>query len=329
MKSALDSSEDQVASHRAFQVLEQAVSRNRLAQSVLLHGDDLETLEIAGRALAARLLGVDVARLSQHPDLFLLRTRGKARQINIGSGRERVQGEWPPNTMRRFLHDIHLSPRAGDRKVGMVVEADRMNDSTANAFLKTLEEPPADTTLFLLTTRPYDLLDTIRSRCLNFKLPTESSHMEDPTWSGWCRDYCAWLEAVAAKPTDRRAVAHAVLAVYGLIERFELVLKARAARSWKTFQESLPDHLAEDELLALEAGLAKSMRQQLFAEIELQTRNFAIGNQHRHPSASFRPLSRAVESLEHLYWLVDRINLQETTALEAFLLSSMRLWAGR
>ena len=47
----------------------------------------------------------------------------------------------------------------------VIYEADRMNLSAANIFLKTLEEPTASTTILLLTTRPYSLLPTIRSRC--------------------------------------------------------------------------------------------------------------------------------------------------------------------
>ena len=47
-----------------------------------------------------------------------------------------------------------VSPAIARRKVGIIYEADRMNEATSNAFLKTLEEPPGLTTLLLLTTRP-------------------------------------------------------------------------------------------------------------------------------------------------------------------------------
>ena len=45
-----------------------------------------------------------------------------------------------------------------------------MRKEAANAFLKTLEEPPAGTFLFLLTTRPYSILPTIRSRTIVVRL---------------------------------------------------------------------------------------------------------------------------------------------------------------
>ena len=47
----------------------------------------------------------------------------------------------------------------------ILLEAERLNEESANKLLKTLEEPPASTTMVLVTSSPDDLLDTIRSRC--------------------------------------------------------------------------------------------------------------------------------------------------------------------
>ncbi|MGB3406693.1 MAG: DNA polymerase III subunit delta', partial [Jannaschia sp.] len=54
---------------------------------------------------------------------------------------------------------------AGGRRVVIVDAADDLNPSAANALLKLLEEPPARTTLLLVTHQPARLLPTIRSRC--------------------------------------------------------------------------------------------------------------------------------------------------------------------
>ena len=60
----------------------------------------------------------------------------------------------------------------GDRvRVVIIAEADRMNDSAANAFLKTLEEVPPNTYFILTTSSREKLLQTIRSRCLSIHLP--------------------------------------------------------------------------------------------------------------------------------------------------------------
>ncbi|MFC1736887.1 ATP-binding protein, partial [Candidatus Hydrogenedentota bacterium] len=51
------------------------------------------------------------------------------------------------------------------KKVYLIIEADRMNDAAANSLLKTLEEPPPNSVLILVTSNPSGLLYTIRSRC--------------------------------------------------------------------------------------------------------------------------------------------------------------------
>ena len=173
---------------RAVDVLERSLAQNRLGHGILLHGESQDYLEEIVRAIAATLLETDRDPFD-HPDCFILRPAGKARMIKIGSESDRTGGEWPKNSMRRLVIDIQKTANQGGRKVGIVFEADRMNVQSANAFLKTLEEPPAGTTLFLLTSRPYDLLDTIRSRCLNFRIPAGVEGIAHPDWAEWTKDY--------------------------------------------------------------------------------------------------------------------------------------------
>ena len=84
------------------------------------------------------------------------------------------------NSMRR-LSTTYKTANQGAVRSRIVYEADRMNHQSANV-LKTLEEPAAGSTLFLITCCPYDLLDTIRSRCLNFKIPIENAEHMHPEW---------------------------------------------------------------------------------------------------------------------------------------------------
>ncbi|HVY54595.1 MAG TPA: DNA polymerase III subunit delta' C-terminal domain-containing protein, partial [Thermodesulfobacteriota bacterium] len=60
---------------------------------------------------------------------------------------------------------LYLKPFEGRFKIVIVDEAERMNHSAQNAFLKTLEEPPRDSVIILLSSRPGTLLPTLRSRC--------------------------------------------------------------------------------------------------------------------------------------------------------------------
>ena len=135
---------------RAVNVLERSLAQGRLGHSILLHGENPEPLEAIVRAIASVLLETERDPF-EHPDCFILRPQGKARMIKIGSESERKDGDWPRNSMRRLVIDMQKSSNQGGRKVGIIFEADRMNTASANAFLKTLEEPADGTTFFLLT----------------------------------------------------------------------------------------------------------------------------------------------------------------------------------
>ena len=187
---------------RAVEVLERSLAQNRLGHGILLHGESLASLESIVRAIAAYLLKTQRDPF-EHPDCFILRPGGKARLIKVGKSEE-------ANSMRKLVVDIAKSSNQGGRKVGVVVDADRMNAASANAFLKTLEEPPPGTTLFLLTTRPYDLLDTIRSRCLNFRIPAELETIQHPDWEKWVVDYREWMGRLLNGP-NKQTVPHIMM----------------------------------------------------------------------------------------------------------------------
>lgn len=68
--------------------------------------------------------------------------------------------------LRELLQAMHLKAVAAPYKVAIIAGADRMNEEAANAFLKTLEEPPPRSVLILLTAEPQRLLETVLSRCL-------------------------------------------------------------------------------------------------------------------------------------------------------------------
>lgn len=299
---------------RPMQALMRALDKGRLAHALLLHGDNLEAIEEVAYVLAGALLG-NTENAAVHPDFFALRPSNKMRQIGIGD-------------TRRLIRRIQHSPYQADRKVAVVFEVDRMNNSSANAFLKTLEEPPADTTILLLSTRPYDLLDTIRSRCFHFRLPAYLDRMPQEEWRVWLDDYRAWLGRLygGAGLKDQRA--DLVMSVFGLITRFQALLNQFGEDAWEIEKAKLPEDLNEEEIEALEAGVRKGIRHRLFAEIEMDTGLFARqagGDGSSYPS---RQLIRAVTGLEHVNRLLA-LNLKETVALEHFLLGSLRAWAVR
>jgi len=80
------------------------------------------------------------------------------------------KGEIRVDEIRRIEEAVSLAPYEGKRKVVIVDDAETMNPSAANAFLKTLEEPPPQSIIILISASPDRLPETIRSRCsrLNF-----------------------------------------------------------------------------------------------------------------------------------------------------------------
>src|SRR5688572_23699021 len=102
----------------AVAVIEQAISRQRLSHSLLLHGDDLETLAAVASGIADRLLNGESGKRAaatfppdQHPDSFALRPAGKMRQISADSTRD-------------LINKIQVSPAVAPRKVATLYEVD-------------------------------------------------------------------------------------------------------------------------------------------------------------------------------------------------------------
>lgn len=138
-------------------VIHDAIAANRLTHALLLKGRNLEALVRMAHEVAGRILGTPVDKVEGHADFFLLRPTNKMRQINVVNTRE-------------LIRLIQHSPSQGSRKVALVMEVDRMNREAANAFLKTLEEPPDKTIFLLLCENPQSLLPTLVSRCQRIDL---------------------------------------------------------------------------------------------------------------------------------------------------------------
>ncbi|WP_420569529.1 DNA polymerase III subunit delta' [Thalassovita sp.] len=107
------------------------------------------------------------------PGLFLLRRGGAGsteadREKNLNDGK--FAAEIRVDEVRKLANFFHMSASDGGRRVVIVDAADEMNVQAANALLKMLEEPPANTTLLLVCHQPTRILPTIRSRCRELRL---------------------------------------------------------------------------------------------------------------------------------------------------------------
>jgi DNA polymerase III subunit delta' len=110
-------------------------------------------------------------RAGNHPDLHVVRCDDDAKQVKV-------------DQIRDLITTLVLTSYRGGCKVAIVEDAELLNVNAANALLKTLEEPTADTHIFLVATPAHRLPATIASRCRRFRLRAPPKD-----------DAMAWLEA--------------------------------------------------------------------------------------------------------------------------------------
>jgi len=304
----------------AVSVIERAIERRRLSHSLLLAGDDPEVLASAALALADRLLNRGAGYPSpyppeRHPDCFLVRPSGRSRSITAPA-------------IRDLIGLINVSPSVSQYKVVVLHDADRMNAAAANILLKTLEEPPANTTLLLLTARPHALLPTIRSRVLHFRFPGLSAAVPAEGWEAWIADYRAWLELLGQGVAAGRSAAEGIFGLYGLVARFGSMLDKASALETTRRKALLPEATDDDEVAAIEVEISVGLRMRMFAGIEAATRAHSLKLLASGDNEARRPLIASTDALERAAGLL-RVNLNESAALEDFLLASLRVWTRR
>ncbi len=140
----------------AFSLLAASHANNRLAHAYLITGPEGS----GTRELALRLTGLIVGRREKplsHPDVHTAEPESKSRRIVV-------------EQMRDMERQLQMCSSAGGRKVAVIFDADRLQEQAANAFLKTLEEPPPGSHLLLVTSNPDQLLETVVSRCIEVTL---------------------------------------------------------------------------------------------------------------------------------------------------------------
>lgn len=96
-----------------------------------------------------------------HPDLLEVGLPEGKSEIPI----DLIVGKGDQRGKEGLLHELSLRPMAGVRRIAILDHAEKLNISSANALLKTLEEPPDNAIIILITSDLELMLDTIRSRC--------------------------------------------------------------------------------------------------------------------------------------------------------------------
>jgi DNA polymerase-3 subunit delta' len=134
---------------RALRLLEAAIAAP--AHAYLLTGPAGSGKRRYADRFAAALLDSPPHRIESrtHPDLFVLEPEGQGILIEGA---------------RRLRRDLHLRPFEADRRVYLILDAHLLRDESANALLKSLEEPPAYGVFILVSDHAERMLPTIRSR---------------------------------------------------------------------------------------------------------------------------------------------------------------------
>ena len=184
----------------ALDLFRQAYAQDRLAHAYLIAGP----FGSGKRKLAAGLCEIVHGATPEpfkHSDVQVVEPESKSRRIVVAQVRE-------------LERSLHMRSFRGGRKVGLIFDADRLVEAASNAFLKTLEEPPDESLLLLLTSMPELLPETILSRCIEVPLRSTDS----PERSSGELRLVAALQAYSAHSRPE------IPQVFGLVREFLDVL---------------------------------------------------------------------------------------------------------
>lgn len=192
--------------------------------------------------------------VSSHPDLHVIR-KERAEESSIKELRDRKQTNIPLDLLRELMiggtvgdgksfdSPVWRSAYLGHHKVFIIDEAELLDPYGQNALLKTLEEPPPGTYMFLVTTQEERLLPTIRSRCQRVAFRT----LDAPSMRAWFERFAvpaderAWLAEFSDGAPGTAELAHK----HGLRAWSDELLPRFAAVEAGKFDAGLADRLAE------------------------------------------------------------------------------------
>ena len=304
--------------------LRRAHAAGRLGHAYLLIGDEGAGFDLAA-GIAALVVRAGPDGALSHQDVYVVEPESKVRRILIEQVRELE------NALRLRASAV------GGRKVGIIRQADRINTQAANAFLKTLEEPPADSLLLLVSSLPESLPETILSRCIKVVLQTVGGVPASP-------EDAALGELLAGFARERAAGPGSLPAAYGLLREFTGLLAAARARlqegadgaleaeetryaqttdgAWLAEREAYHKSLVEARYVAARARLVEGLARWWGDVLRCQTTGGGDGTPGVAALAqrlSTPEVLRRLVTVEELRENMDR-NIQEALALEvAFL----------
>lgn len=276
----------------------------QMAHAYIVKGPDRGELMSLARTLAARAncLAPEEERpcgscenchrlfAGIYEDWFYLEPQGAGNLIRISQ-------------IRQLREDLSVKARAGRLKIGVLSQAHRMQEASQNCLLKTLEEPPEDSLILLLTDRPQDLLPTVLSRCQVLTAGGEAA-------------------AVAREDMELAAESLAAIRRDGLAAVFERAEFVQGSR-----KKALPEFLTALELL-----LRNALRANWPGAAAPEAAGKAGASEAESPGASLEPMppEACLSGLQAIWragYLLDR-NVNSLLIIENLFLALYRALAG-
>jgi len=147
---------------------------NKLSHAYIAAGDIADTLAIAvvcsgdGKRPCMDCIHCSKASRGIHPDITIIDKPEGKREIVV-------------DQIRKLKSDVIVMPNESEKKAYIINNAESMNESAQNAFLRILEEPPSYAVFVLKTDTPSELISTVRSRCVKLKIKIDDTPYDAPT----------------------------------------------------------------------------------------------------------------------------------------------------
>lgn len=295
--------------NKVLALLKKALDENRLGHAYLITGSFHDGMETVAEELAATVLPCSLLEVKLHPDVYIVEPESKSRKIVT-------------EQIRDLEEALHLKPQQSHYKVAIIHDAERMVTSAANAFLKTLEEPPDQTLLLLTTSLPEALLETIRSRCI--RLPIYSR--EEPPQSEHEKKIAAWMKTFFSEEA-----VFDVAAAFQLARHFHELLGAIREEALEAAEEEF--HLEKQHYGKTTEGNWAATREQYFraaAEASvLSQRSLLIDAVAAHFGQELRTASQKIDQIQ-IILLLQRLEVIEKlrSSLEGGVQEGLALEAG-